>query len=170
MAYTDAQVLDQFLQSIIEDITRRYDDAGMRVTGNTIRSLRKVIRDTDATLYAAKYFRRIETGRGPTRNRASGEKPLFQLIKEWMSARGLKGTPYIRKDGSAQAQEKADDSLAFLIWRKITNEGDRLYRRGGRSGIISGAITQQRIDAFVGTFATNKRIELAGIISSANKG
>jgi hypothetical protein len=164
MATTDAQILDKFLQAIIDDITRRYDDAGMRVTGKTIRSLRKEVRDTSATLYAAKYFRRIEDGRGPTRNRTQGDKPLFELLKEWMQDRGIKGTPYTRKDGSRQDQVKADESLTFLIWRKITNDGDKLYRSGGRSGIISGAITKQRIDAFVGAFGSHKRIEIANAL------
>jgi hypothetical protein len=164
MPTTDAQLLDQFLQSIIDDITTRHDAARQRASGRTIRSLRKVVRGTTGLLYAAQFFRRLETGRGPTKSSTKGDKPLWELILEWMGERGIRATPYTRKDGSTQDQAKADKSLAWLIARKIHNEGDKLHRSGGSSGVISGAITQERIAAFVGAFGTNKRIEVANAL------
>lgn len=157
-------LLSQFLQGIIDDIRTRHSAAGQKSSGKTIDSLRQVIRERDGILYAAKYFRRLEDGRGPTKNSTKGNPTLKESLLEWMNTQGIKATPYRRKDGSTQDQAKANESLAFLIARSIHRFGDRLFRSGGRSGVISGAITQQRISAFVGAFGTMQRIDFAGEI------
>ncbi len=69
------------------------------------------------------------------------KKSLQDIIREWIDAKAI--TP----------QGITKNSLAFLIARKIHNEGTLLFQRGGKSGVISLSITQDRIDAFIDTFA-----------------
>ena len=72
------------------------------------------------------YIMTLETGRGPTRpNAATGNPTVQESILTWIKQRGITPT------GITQ------ETLAYLISRKIHQEGTLLFRQGGNSGIIS---------------------------------
>lgn len=76
------------------------------------------------------YIMTLETGRKP------GKPPPIQTILEWMEQRGINPTDITKK------------SLAFLIARKIGNEGSLVFRirgGGGTTGIISEVQTNDWI-------------------------
>lgn len=132
----------QFLLQIEKEIIQNTIQAGQVATGKTIQSFEVAVTDERGVLLAAPYVMVLEDGRGPTRR--SGKGPgttLQQKIEEWMKAKGI-----VPKDIS-------QSSLAYIIARKIHNEGTRLYRRGGKSGVISNVITEQRIDSFMVVYA-----------------
>jgi hypothetical protein len=65
------------------------------------------------------YLMTLETGRGP------GKPPPTEPILKWIQQRGINPDDISQK------------SLAYLIARKIGNEGSLVFRQGGNTGIIS---------------------------------
>jgi hypothetical protein len=65
------------------------------------------------------YLMTLENGRGP------GKPPPTEPILKWIQQRGINPDDISQK------------SLAYLIARKIGNEGSLVFRQGGDTGIIS---------------------------------
>ena len=107
----------------------------MDTTGKMKNSLGFRIDAEGLTIFSSeKYFTVVETGRKPTSPGASAGSPTVrENIENWIVAKGI--TP----DGITVK------SLAYLISRKIHEEGSLLYRQGGKSGVISNEINDKRI-------------------------
>lgn len=127
-------ILENFARDVIAGIRQNIREkqvtefGAMNTTGQMADSLDFRIDQEGLTIYSReKYFTVLETGRKP------GKRPPRDVIKTWIVNKGI--TP----DGISQ------DSLAFLIARKIGAEGSLLYRRGGKSGVISDYINEQYI-------------------------
>lgn len=136
-------ILTDFILSLQKDITERAIAAGNNVTGETLRSLSFESTETKGILFGAPYIMVLEDGRGPSKGSGSrsGSK-LQDIIYKWI---GDKGVFNIQS-------EREKKSLSYIIARKIHQEGTTLYRKGGKSGVISGVITDERINAFIETF------------------
>lgn len=99
----------------------------MNNTGEAANSLRyrfeengtRLIIYSDMPGRSYNYLMTLEHGRGP------GGFPPLDNIKLWLQQRGI------------QPAGISQDSLAFLIGRKIANQGTLVYRQGGNTGIIS---------------------------------
>lgn len=116
-------ILKNFAEEVITEIRSRIPN----VTGESSASLGYRIDAEGLTIFSTKkYFTVLETGRKP------GKRPPIDVIEKW-----VKDKP-ITSDISPR-------SLAFLIARKIGEEGSLLYRQGGNSGVISKSINEQRI-------------------------
>lgn len=116
-------ILKNFAEEVIAEIRSRIPN----VTGESSASLGYRIDAEGLTIFSSKkYFTVLETGRKP------GKRPPIDVIEKW-----VKDKP-ITSDISPR-------SLAFLIARKIGEEGSLLYRQGGNSGVISNSINEQRI-------------------------
>jgi hypothetical protein len=116
-------ILKNFAEEIIRDIRAKIPN----VTGESAASLGYRIDAQGLTIFSSKkYFTVLETGRKP------GKRPPIDVIEAWVKAK-----PVI--------SDISPRSLAFLIARKIGEEGSLLYRQGGQSGVISDAINEQRI-------------------------
>lgn len=124
-------MLSGVVQAILTDFAER-TIAGIRskipnVTGKMSQSLGYRIDDDGLTIFSSeKYFTVLETGRAP------GKRPPISAIEEWVRNKPI-------------ASDINPRSLAFLIARKIGEEGSLLYRQGGNSGVISDFINQQKI-------------------------
>jgi hypothetical protein len=123
-------ILAGFAERTIEGIRSRIPN----VTGRMSESLGYRIDEDGLTIFSSeKYFTVLETGRKPTSAGASkGNPTLRESILEW-----IKNKPI--------ASDINPKSLAFLIARKIHEEGSLLYRQGGKSGVISDFINNERI-------------------------
>jgi len=116
-------ILTGFAERTIEGIRSRIPN----VTGKMSQSLGYRIDENGLTIFSSeKYFTVLETGRKP------GKMPPISAIEEW-----VKNKPV--------ASDINPRSLAFLIARKIGEEGSLLYRQGGKSGVISDFINDQKI-------------------------
>lgn len=124
-------MLSAVIQAILSDFAERTIE-GIRskipnVTGTMSQSLGYRIDDKGLTIYSTeKYFTVLETGRKP------GKRPPISVIEEWVKNKPI-------------ASDINTKSLAFLIARKIGEEGSLLYRQGGNSGVISDFINQTKI-------------------------
>lgn len=107
----------------------------MNNTGEAAQSFKyRFVTDTHLQIYSDmpgrsfNYIMTLETGRKP------GKQPPTGPILQWIQQRGINPT------------DISQESLAFLIARKIGREGSLLYRLGGKSGIISEVQTPQWIE------------------------
>jgi hypothetical protein len=90
-------------------------------TGKTAASIRFEVEEKDGVsrlrIFARKFFRALETGRGP--RRSNTESGFTDGMLEYVRARmGLSG-------------KEAERMANFLRWR-INKEGDETFKRGGR--------------------------------------
>lgn len=117
-------ILKNFAEEVIKGIRQRIPN----VTGEMAASLGYRIDAFGLTIYSSKkYFTVLETGRRP------GKRPPIDVIEQWV------------KDKPIVPQGISTRSLAFLIARKIGEEGSLLYRQGGKSGVISEEINDKVI-------------------------
>lgn len=116
-------ILKNFAEEVIRDIRAKIPN----VTGESAASLGYRIDAQGLTIFSSKkYFTVLETGRKP------GKRPPIDVIEQWVRQKPI-------------TSDISPRSLAFLIARKIGEEGSLLYRQGGKSGVISDAINEQRI-------------------------
>ena len=128
-------ILKNFAEETIAGIKSRIPN----VTGQSAESLGYRIVGTELTIFSTmKYFTVLETGRKP------GKRPPISVIEQW-----IKDKPIV-PDGISTR------SLAFLIARKIGEEGSLLHREGGKSGVISQSINDQVIKEKLTDVLTDK--------------
>ena len=116
-------ILTGFAERTIKGIRSKIPN----VTGTMSQSLGYRIDEDGLTIYSTeKYFTVLETGRKP------GKRPPISVIEQWIKDKPI-------------ASDINPRSLAFLIARKIGEEGSLLYRQGGNSGVISDFINETKI-------------------------
>jgi len=121
---------ERFGQALIADIRNNISQSGANATGKTAASLRDESKETSFTLYGHRSFKFIETGRG------KGKFPPIKNIYEWVVAKGL------------QPEGISQKSLAFLIAKKIANEGTVLYRTNQFRDIFQTAVADNIKELF----------------------
>jgi hypothetical protein len=104
-------------------------------SGNLAASLRTEVVITATgyrlLLFGASYALALEYGRKP------GKFPPLKSIQLWIDAKGLTQQP---GGASVTANEKGYSSLAFLIGRKIAQNGTMLYQAGQPSKLFGARI------------------------------
>ncbi|WP_026462590.1 hypothetical protein [Adhaeribacter aquaticus] len=100
----------------------------MNASGKTAESVRFEVSTEGLKIYAAKHIFVVETGR------KAGKFPPISVIRQWIDAK-----PIIPRDKISK------DSLAFLIARSIARKGTILHQLGGKSGILTNVINQERL-------------------------
>jgi len=117
------QAIESFLLKLKSDLAANMKATGQDKRGNIGNSLRVEMNETGGTLFGWKWItQRIETGRGATSpNTIKGNPTLREKIYQWVERNGI-GEPKRRK------------SIAYLISRKIHEQGDALYRGESRYG------------------------------------
>jgi hypothetical protein len=112
----------------------RTDVQKVSATGKTIDSIRfevskDAIGNLSLTFYGRAYFKALETGRGPRKNSEYKEYDLSMY--DYMLARGI----------GADLPEKKRKQLARFLTYKINEEGDSVFKKGGRI-VYSPTITK----------------------------
>jgi hypothetical protein len=140
MAITvSVELLRSFATETINDIRQSMDDSGVTASGKFNRSLKADITPNSLVITGSRYAGAIELGRKPTSSGGAGV--LRGLIRQWIDDKGITPTGNISKD-----------SLAYLITRKIHQQGTALYRgsdhygRSKPSRVISGVLEDGRVE------------------------
>ncbi len=113
------QIVD-YLQTVQAEIIDQIIKHKMNASGKTAASLEVIPSSTGGSLVAAEHIIFLEDGRGPTSPTGpykEGEK-LIDIIKQWISDKGLDLNPY-------------------AVTKTIHTKGTKLYRAGGKSGVLS---------------------------------
>jgi hypothetical protein len=154
----DPDIIKSFAEKYIEDVRQSMDSSGVTASGNFNRSLAYQQTDKELIITGAAYAGAIEMGRKPTSGGGSGV--LKALIRQWIDDKGITPQGKISKD-----------SLAYLITRKIHQQGTALYRgtdyygRTKPSKIIDGIRTDGRIEKLGKDLALNIIAEIKSQIS-----
>jgi hypothetical protein len=135
------QSLSQFLEGLANEMKGIMDARGMNASGRSKGLIEARVSGTHGELLAPNWILQLEQGRGPTRGGRGKGPTLREIIRRWIDDKGV------------IARNITKDQLAFAITKSIHEHGTKLFQSGGSSGIISTVITQQRIDAFLTTFA-----------------
>lgn len=127
------EILSAEFEAIKKDLIALYDAKGMRSSGKWAESLEVVAVENQAILYGEEYSQQLETGR------KAGRFPPLNDIKKWILEKGVFTTAL---------QTIKLSSLAFLIARKIANEGWKREKYGGVE-LISSVITAERMQKVI---------------------
>lgn len=126
-------ILSEQFELLKADLIKLYDEKGMRSSGKWADSLEVIAGENTVKLIGENYSQQLETGRQP------GAFPPIKAIKQWIIDKGV---------FNAVLQEISLSSLAFLIARKIANEGWKRERFGGVN-LISEVVTDERIQKII---------------------
>lgn len=127
------------LELLKEDLIKKYDDLGMRASGDWANALSYVVEVTEKEIKAI--FTGLDYTEYLTKGRSNGGFPPVQVIRQWIDDKGI--TPY---------DNISKDSLAFLIARKIAREGTEYFKQGG-TDLLDGVITTERIRKIVEAYS-----------------
>jgi hypothetical protein len=121
---------------LVKDIqTKRVTKYGaVNASGRLAKSVRYDVKNSTLTVYAEQYIGALEFGRKP------GKRPPRDVIRKWIDEKGI--TP----NGISK------DSLAFLIQRKIGEEGTTIWQQGG-TDLVSGIFNEALVDSIQKDFA-----------------
>lgn len=122
------------LEALKQRIIENHRSAGQVASGRTIASLKVEITGDGGVLWGRSPFGTLETGRKPGKVPAG----FWKIIRQWMDDKGI--------------QVEKPDSFAYLVARKIANEGTQLFREGGFYKIYSPEVkdTVERVSDGIG--------------------
>lgn len=127
-------IVSEELEALKERIVANHRAAGQVASGRTIESMKVERTEDGGILWGRNAFGTLETGRKP----GKVPKGFSDIILQWMEDKGIKANH--------------PKSFAFLVARKISEEGTKLFRDGGRSDIYSAEIidTMESISERIG--------------------
>ncbi|MEJ8747612.1 MULTISPECIES: hypothetical protein [Phocaeicola] len=113
------ELVSSELEALKQKVIENQKNSGQVASGRTIASMKVEVTEDGGVLWGRSPFGTLETGRKPGKVPAG----FWRIIRQWMDDKGI------------QAQKP--DSFAYLVARKIANEGTQLFRNGGRDDIYS---------------------------------
>ena len=113
------ELVSSELEALKQKVIENQKNSGQVASGRTIASMKVEVTEDGGVLWGRSPFGTLETGRKPGKVPAG----FWKIIRQWMDDKGI------------QAQKP--DSFAYLVARKIANEGTQLFRNGGRDDIYS---------------------------------
>lgn len=142
---TAIEIFNNEIDALKLELIAKYNELGMKASGDWERSLNAIINITVTTFSAIirgnHYTEYLTKGREP------GGFPPHDVIRKWIDDKGITPKDNITKD-----------QLAFLIARKIAREGTEYFKQGG-TDLIDSVITPERI---------RKIVDALGVALTAN--
>lgn len=128
------ELVSSELEALKQRIIENHRSAGQVASGRTIASLKVEMTEDGGVLWGRSAFGTLETGRKPGKVPAG----FWKIIRQWMDDKGI--------------QVEKPDSFAYLVARKIANEGTQLFREGGFYKIYSPEVkdTVERVSDGIG--------------------
>lgn len=121
-----SNLLETEFEALKNELIAKYDEMGIRVSGNWAENL-EIETTSDGVTLSGPYS---PDGRKP------GKQPPSEAIEQWLKDKGI---------ASRLEKEITVTSLAFLIARKIGREG---WKRDG-TPLVSSVITPERIQQII---------------------
>ena len=133
MAVQVADILKEEFELLKSDLIKKYDELGMRASGEWANSLQVDTFNLSARLYGKNYSEQLEFGR------RAGKQPPSKAIEQWIRDKGL---------DSRLTGKMTVSGLAYIIARKIAREGWRREKYGGVE-LISQVVTPERMQTII---------------------
>jgi len=131
--YNESQsILQKHMEEIKHDLIAKYRELGMKASGQWEESLEVKVERLSGTILGEPYTEQLVNGRAP------GKFPPISAIRQWVIDKGIN---YYGKQSTL-------NSIAFLVARKIAQEGTRYFQQGG-TDLVSSVITPQRIQRII---------------------
>ncbi len=133
------KIVSDGLQDLRKRIIANHEAARQVASGRTRDSLKVEQTESGGILWGRRAFGTLESGRRP----GKVPKGFYNIILQWVEDKGI--------------QVEKPKSFAYLVARKIANEGTELYRSGQKKDIYSTEVdkTIQEISSCVlGVFDT----------------
>ena len=142
---TSEEVLLSEFEKLKDEVVERYDQLGMRASGNFQQGMEVQGEGLTVRLLSEHYVDYLVDGRGP------GKFPPIDIIEKWIEDKGIVS----RIEGDISVS-----SLAFLIARKIAGgpypenykgdrEGGTRYFKQGGTDLIDSVVTPERIQSII---------------------
>lgn len=119
------------MEAIKTELVAKYDELGMRASGEWEQSLEVKVSGLSGIITGSHYTEQLVNGREP------GKFPPIKAIRQWILEKPIHFVGKIKLS-----------SLAFLIARKIANDGTKYYQQGG-TDLIESVITPERIQQII---------------------
>jgi hypothetical protein len=114
----------------------------VNASGRLADSIDYVVTGSRLTIRGNDYIYYLENGRRP------GKRPPKDVIRKWIDDKGIVPRDNISKD-----------SLAYLIARKMGEEGSTIYKAGG-SDLVSGIFNDNFVDSLQSEFMNLLTVEI----------
>lgn len=125
---TNEEIILEEMESIRAEMVKFYQDSGMKASGTFEAETVVRMEGNKAFIDSPSYSVQLIRGRRP------GTMPPIQAIESWIRTKGIRPIQ----------DEISISSLAYLIARKIKNEGTRYFKEGGTE-LLDSVVTPQRI-------------------------
>lgn len=128
------ELVSSELEALKQKVIENQKNSGQVASGRTIASMKVEVTEDGGVLWGRSPFGTLETGRKPGKVPAG----FWKIIRQWMDDKVI--------------QVQKPDSFAYLVARKIANEGTQLFRNGGRDDIYSPEVkdTVERVSQGIG--------------------
>jgi hypothetical protein len=111
-----------------------YKAKGLKASGNFERNITQTVQDNTLEISAPTYTWYMVHGRGVTKGGGGGGQSLRSIIRKWIDDKGIRPKDNISLD-----------SLAYLITRKIHNEGIKVPSSYNDGRLLKDTFTPQSI-------------------------
>lgn len=138
------EILKEEFDQIVVELKQKHIELGMKASGQWLDSLEVEASETNARIYGEDYTEYLVNGREP------GKFPPIDAIKQWIDDKGI-------------VSDIPVSSLAFLIARKIANEGTEYYKQGG-TDLIDAVITPERTQGIIDRIGSAMTLRLVDMI------
>ncbi len=153
--------LDSYWMKLVNEIKDSLRDNGLFASGNTYQSIgafnsNPVVINSkgfNITVGMPKYYQFLDEGVGGakyntniSRFRYKNKYPNIAAIKTYMQNRGINPTAPNTKSGKSRSKEQMIDTVAFLIARKIYENGTK------KTNFYSNVINDEQINKFENMF------------------
>ena len=118
-------IYTEYLERFRKDLIANYDKLGLRASGKFAESLEYEVKGNKLLMFGSHHSLYMENGRGP------GGFPPLRSIEEWIEVK--QGLPAIFVEKKKQ--------FAFIIARKIANEGIKVPNAYNEGKVISDVVT-----------------------------
>ncbi len=133
-------ILTRTLERVKAKIQERIVAEGRSASGSSASSLTVEVNGTKGVIIGSRSLLSMERGRGP------GKVPygFFDIIKEWIKAKGISVTPKpSKREAAISSEERGLRSLAGAIAYTIMKKGTKLHRKGGYNDIYDTALNEE---------------------------
>ncbi len=120
------QLYYRYLEKLRTKLIQKYDELGLRASGDYERSLEAVVKGDKLIMFGANHSQFMEHGRSP------GGFPPRKAIEDWID----------KKQGLPNEFREKKKQFAFIIARKIATEGIKVPNQFNKGKVISQVVDE----------------------------